>query len=161
MLRKTLIDLCFSHLRRLTISLQAMQLTIVTQSEWCWRTKYSSICHCVFHQTNIAANIWCLDFRNIKVACLLGNEPPTVFRHKGRELVKYPAIDDLWKYTKFNCWKTQIILLTVKAQTIKSLLIVRYIAKLYIFDPDIYYNLVFYVQRTVALNDYRKSWNIS
>lgn len=39
------------------VSIRAMQLTIITQSEWCWRTKYSGIRHCVFHQTNIAANI--------------------------------------------------------------------------------------------------------
>lgn len=70
-------------------------LTIISQCQRRRRTQNSGICHCVFHQAYVAANIGCLHLGYVEIACLLRDETPAVFCHKRWEFIKYPAIDDL------------------------------------------------------------------
>lgn len=70
-------------------------LTIISQCQRSRRTQNSGICHCVFYQAYVAANIGCLHLGYVEIACLLRDETPAVFCHKRWEFIKYPAIDDL------------------------------------------------------------------
>lgn len=70
-------------------------LTIVSQCQRCRRTQNSGICHCVFYQAYITANIRCLHLGDVEIACLLRDEASAIFCHKRWEFIKYPAIDDL------------------------------------------------------------------
>lgn len=53
--------------------------------------------------------------------------------------------------TQISIVERQIILLTVKTQSTKPLLHIRYIARPYIFDTVSYILELFYIQRTVVL----------
>lgn len=81
-------------------------LTIGFQCERCWRAQNLRIRHSVLHQTDVTSYVRGLNLRDVQVPCVLGDEAPTVLSNKWGELIKYPAVDDLYK-SKWRTYKLE------------------------------------------------------
>lgn len=71
-------------------------LTVGFQRERCRRTQNTRVSHRVLHQTDVAPHVWRLHLGNVQVSRVLGDEAAAVLGNEGGELVKDPAVDDLW-----------------------------------------------------------------
>lgn len=72
-------------------------LTVSFQRERCRWTQNTRVSHSVLHQTDVTSHVRRLHLGNIQVSRVLGDEAAAVLGNKRGELIKHPAVDNLWK----------------------------------------------------------------
>lgn len=73
------------------------KLTVGPESQRCGRAQDSGIGRRVLHQADVAPHVRRLHLGDVKVPRVLGNEAAAVLSNERGELVKHPAVDDLWR----------------------------------------------------------------
>lgn len=80
-----------------SFSLLMWSLTVSFQRERCRWTQNTRVSHSVLHQTDVTSHVRRLHLGNIQVSRVLGDEAATVLGNKWGELIKHPAVDNLWE----------------------------------------------------------------